>query len=161
MSAERNSRAGFLAAKSRARRVEIKGPPERRSARTTEEERIERGRRTLSSAYGGVPNRADFIREADLFETSEGSKRIDRAFIISDKANRLQGRVVLFWYRRDTKVEVPCMFRKIMARDKDGVRYELEPLEDAAQEWKVRLKSVSYARKCTGIATFFVRELDK
>ena len=56
----------------RKSRVEIKGPPERRSARTTEEERVERGRRTLSSAYGGVPNVADFVmryvREHDATE---------------------------------------------------------------------------------------------
>ena len=43
--------------------------------------RLEQGTTSLNEAYGGIPNRAEFLSQAHLFERGATGKKTDRAYI--------------------------------------------------------------------------------
>jgi len=169
MADTKRSRAAKLGARTRARNVSLHGPTPRSTARGTEDHRITVGGSTLAGAYAGVPSRANFLKQAHLFErtvkvqgvvTNENLKstKTDRAYIVPDGLNTLRRgeEVQLFWYRRNTYVDRPTEFERARVTTKDGQEYLLEALEDAPQTWQTNLGSKTFARSCTGIVNYYV-----
>lgn len=151
MAEEKLGRAALLAARKRERRIDIKGPPTRRGPREVEDERIERGRRTLGEAYGGVPSRADFLKRADLFEFSEGSARVERAFIVPNGVDTIEnGFSHIFWYRRNTTVSLPTQGSSVRVSSRNGDIFTILIEETIAERCRVKLKSKNHERTCTG-----------
>jgi hypothetical protein len=164
MADTKRSRAAKLGARTRARNVSLHGPTARSTARRTENERIIAGRTTLADVYDGVPSRANFLKNAHLFErpADEGSgtktTKTDRAYIIPDGLDTLRRgeETRLFWYRRNTSIERPTEQAMSTVFMKDGNEFTLEALEDAPRTWQTQLGHKSFARSCTGIVRFYV-----
>jgi hypothetical protein len=164
MADTKRSRAAKLGARTRARNVSLHGPTPRGSARGTENIRINAGASTLADAYGGVPSRANFLKQAHLFEHSvnEGGStkttKTDRAYIVPDGLDTLRRgeEVRLFWYRRNSSVEKPVELNTVKVTSKGGQTYTLEALEDAPHTWQTTLGHRSFARTCTGIVNYYV-----
>lgn len=151
MASEKNTRRALLAVRTRERRVDLRGPPTRRGPREVEDERAERGRRTLGEAFGGVPSRADFLSKADLFDFFENTNRVERAFILPGGLDALvDGRATVQWYRRNTSVDMPSMGTTLRVVSKDGDAFDLTAEETVAGEFRVKLKNVAHQRTCTG-----------
>jgi hypothetical protein len=161
MADTKRSRAAKLGARTRARNVSLHGPSQRSSARSTEDRRILAGGHTLADAYGGVPSRTNFLKQAHLFErATEGSSstKTDRAYIVPDGLQTLRrgAEVDLFWYRRNSSVECPSEFESTKVTAKDGEQYILRAMEDAPQGWQTKMGSQTFARSCTGIVRYYV-----
>lgn len=85
MADARRSRYALVAARTRKRNEIVRGgaAPRKTSAKR-ESERIESGRRTVSEAFGGVPNKTAFLKRAHLFERKKNAKAVDRAYIFPE-----------------------------------------------------------------------------
>jgi hypothetical protein len=161
MADTKRSRAAKLGARTRARNVSLHGPTSRSTAQGTEDLRITTGEKTLADAYCGVPSRANFLKDAHLFErvTHEGkTAKTDRAYIVPDGLESLRRGedVDLFWYRRNTSVEQPNVHETAKVVTRDGEQYMLQPMEDAPMVWQASLNHKSFARRCTGVVRFYV-----
>jgi hypothetical protein len=158
MAEQKRSRAALLGARTRARNVSLHGAGSRLSAREANAKRITKGRATVSSAYGGTPSRADFLKQAHLFERIEGSKKKDRAFMVPGGLDvlRREEEIVLFWYRRNSAIELPSLHDTLVVNTKEGDVYRLVALEQSESSWKTNLGGQSLLRSCTGAARFYV-----
>ena len=151
MSSEKRQRASERAARTRARRVHLKGPQTRRGPKDVENERIERGRRTLTEAFGEIPSQAEFLRVADLFEFRADSDAVDRAFIVPDGLQSLTdgASATLYWYKRNAEVSF-AKGDEVQVATKEGERFVVIAEQHVASEMTVRLKKKTYVRRCTG-----------
>jgi len=155
----KRSRAAKLGARTRARNVSLHGPGPRSTARSAEDRRIAAGGGTLSAAYGRVPSRADFLKQAHLFEReNDNTTKTDRAYIVPAGIETLRrgAELELFWYRRNSSVAPPNVLETARVTTKEGDRYMLRPLEDAPQVWQTKIDNQTFARSCTGIVRFLV-----
>jgi hypothetical protein len=151
MSEQKRKRTAALAARTRQRNIDLRGPPIRRGACEVENERIDRGRRTLSDAFCGVPSRANFLKQADLFEFVGVTRRVDRAFIVPDGLDTtLENPVCVYWYRRCSIVSLPSKGSVFRVTAANGSKYDVTAIENVAPEWRVKLKGTTHGRTCTG-----------
>ena len=141
MSAEKRQRAAARAANTRERRIHLKGPSTRRGPKEVDHERIERGKRTLTEAFGEIPSQAEFLRMADLFEFRGDSDAVDRAFIVPDGLRSVREGVstTLYWYKKNT--EIPFAKGDVVSvATKQGERFVVIADQHVASEMTVKLK---------------------
>jgi hypothetical protein len=156
MAEQRKARSAALGARTRERNRDLRGPSTHRSAREVEAEREERGCKTLTQAYAGVPSRSDFLKRADLFEYIGTTDRIKRAFIVPDDSVDAQGATQLYWYRRNTSVSLPRQGESFAVTTIEGDKYTVTSRTNIAAETRVHLKGTAHTRTCTGEAMFIV-----
>ena len=160
MASERGTRRALLAVRTRERRVDIKGPPTRRGPKEVENERSERGRRTLGEAFGGVPSRAEFLIKADLFDFFSSTDRVERAFILPDGlVGLVPGHLTIQWYRRNMSIDMPPKGTTIRVKSKDGQVFDLRAEETVACENRVKLKRVVHQRTCSGTMSCYIQRV--
>ena len=166
MADARRSRYALVAARTRKRNEIVRGgaAPRKTSAKR-ESERIESGRRTVSEAFGGVPNKTAFLKRAHLFERKKNAKAVDRAYIFPEGEEDLrrlaeEKLITLYWYRRDLTTAVPPYDETVIARDSEGGAYRLTCAQNitAAPEGIVDGKRLR--RTCTGEALFLVKKAE-
>ncbi len=153
MAEERNARRANKAARTRARNAEMRWPSVRRSNREVEDERANRGRRTLREAFLGVPSRGEFLARADAFEMTEKKTGVLRAFISPSGVLEGEG-LTLYWYRRDGTVDAPTRGVAVRVVTTDGRELEVVPTESATEAGSTgRLEGKRRIRTCTGVVT--------
>jgi hypothetical protein len=158
MSDNRCQRIALLAARTRKRRENLHGPVERRTARELEDYRQERGRPSLFDAFGGIPSRTDFLKKADYFEITKGSRRVDHAFIVAPLDETTENKTIaLYWYRRDTLVPIPTVGLAVRTVSKEGKVYLITPTFVSGGDFSVKLlRGGTFKRTCTGFCTAIV-----
>lgn len=153
MADEKRARSASLAARTRERTFDLRGPSTRRSARAVERSRVERGRTSLLQAHGGAPSRADFLKQADLFQFLDATKRVNFAFIVPQGLDDpgLHS-CQIFWYRRNAQIQFPACGEKLRVRSSTGETYVIRFEEDIGQPSTVVLGGSRFQRTCTGTA---------
>ena len=159
MADTKRSRAALRGARTRERTIQLHGPSARMSAKRKDDLRVERGTTSLNEAYGGIPNRAEFLSQAHLFERGATGKKTDRAYIAPQglASVRRGSLMTLFWYRRDTGVAPLVEGDVTTVRGLDGENYELQAAEDVVVESDAKLGSRTFIRVCTGFSRFHVK----
>ena len=158
MADEKRQRAAARGVRTRERRLELRGPSIRRGPKETDDARREKGKRTLSEAFGEIPSKADFLSKADFFDHFQETGRVERAFIVPDGFETLtDGPMDLYWYRRTTETPIE-KGEVVRVVTRQGEEYRISINENAAA-MKVRLKGKSYTRKCTGVLSCTVRKI--
>jgi hypothetical protein len=144
----------MLGARMRERRTDLYGPSARRSAREVENERLERGHRTLNDVYCGVPSRADFLARADLKCFTEKSSAVPRAFIVpgglASLEQQYQQVVQAFWYRSTGATGLLVKGDVILAMSGEGQAYRVRMLENMTGA-RYSHKGSTRERMCTGV----------
>jgi hypothetical protein len=157
MADERKQRWALKGARTQRRNEDLHGPSIRRGAQEVENERIERGRRTLADAFDGIPAHGAFLERADLKEHSGGSARrltcVDRAFIVPQGLDQVvDGEIIrVYWYRRNGSVGHPPKNSMVRVSAVSGAFYDIRYRETVASSMRVNLKGISHIRTCTGI----------
>lgn len=155
----RASRRALLAARTRKRNESIRGAPPRQTSARRELKRIEEGRPTLSEAFGGVPSKSVFLKQAHLFERRRGSDAVERAFIVpGDGLESLKKgeRRLLYWYRRDSSFSPPPFEQAVISRTAEGEVFRVTCLQNIAAPHVGVLEGKKVRRTCTGSAVFLV-----
>ena len=101
----------------------------------------------------------NFLKEADLFGFYKNTDRIDRAFIVPNGGIDSLGPtpITLFWYRRSN--DIPILKGDVVhAKNRQGDEYTVTIQQNVPYEMKVRLKTKTYIRTCTGVVSGVVEK---
>jgi hypothetical protein len=154
MAEEKRHRAGLRGARTRERNVDLYGASVRRTAREVENERVERGQRTLAEQYSNVPSRGDFLHRAELFERAPGSAKVTRAFIVPQTLRAYldanETTVQVYWYISSGVVALLGKDDEISVVGRDNTEYRIRFLENMTGA-RATTDGAKRARTCTGV----------